>query len=375
MQLQFNMPFAAGAEADDALNELPARPAVYALFPPPREGTPLLPYLGRTSNLHRRLLRLLSVRRQNSRILNLRGLTARIEYEPVGSVFEGTWLLYRLNRHYFPRQFRDRMRLKPPALLKLKIQNRFPRCYPTRKIVRDGSLYYGPFPSLTAAERFAGEFLDFFKIRRCVEELSPDPSHPGCIYSQLNMCLAPCFAGCTDSQYQGEVQRVVEFLDSQGKSLLRTLQAERDEASEALEFERAAKAHQRIEKLNDIGRQRSELVRDLRDLHAVMILPGAEPKTVAFFRIVAGEIRGPAALSFDENIPNPVPLDGQLHQIMESLAAEKSRPATSPWEHVSLLARWFYSSFREGELVMLNSGQEIPHSRLVRVCRKVLSAD
>src|ERR1700733_8146088 len=110
MELQINMPFEAGAEGDDALDGLPARPAVYALFPPPREGVPLAPYLGRTSNLHRRLLRLLSVRRQNSRILNLRGLTARIAYRPVGSAFEGAWVLYKLNRHYFPRQYRDRMR-------------------------------------------------------------------------------------------------------------------------------------------------------------------------------------------------------------------------------------------------------------------------
>ena len=106
-------------------------------------------------------------------------------------------------------------------------------------MVKDGSLYYGPFPSMAVAERFAGEFLDFFKIRRCVEELNPDPSHPGCIYSQLHMCLAPCFAGCTDAEYQGEVQRVVEFLDSQGKSLLRSLEAERAQASESLEFEQA----------------------------------------------------------------------------------------------------------------------------------------
>jgi hypothetical protein len=48
-------------------------------------------------------------------------------------------------------------------------------------------------------------------------------------------------------------------------------------------------------------------------------------------------------------------------------------PAVPPWEHLSLLARWFYSSFREGELVMLNADQAIPHSRLIRICRKLLT--
>jgi len=376
MHLRFDTPFEAGTAAEDFLEIFPSRPAVFALFPASREGVPSVPYLGRTSDLHRRLARLLSPRRQNSKMLNLRELAVRIEYEPVGSAFEGTWLLYHLNRHYFPRQYRDRLRLKPPPLLKLKMQNRFPRCYPTRRLARDKSLYYGPFPSMAAAERFAGEFLDFFKIRRCVEELNPDPAHPGCIYSQLHMCLAPCFAGCTDAEYQGEVQRVVEFLDSQSKSLQRTLETERALASESLEFEQASKIHQRIEQLNELLRQRPDLVRNLRDLHAVMVLPGAGAKSVAFFRIIGGEIHGPSALSLDENVPNPTPLDRQLYHVMESLGGEANRPASPPlppWEHLGLLARWYYSSFRQGELVMLNPTQTIPHSRLIRICRKLLA--
>ena len=324
MHLRFTTPFEAGTDPDGFLERLPSCSAVFALFPAPREGVPSPPYLGRTRDLRRRLGRLLSLRRPSSKMLNLRELTARIEYETVGSAFEGTWLLYLLNRHHFSRQYRDRLRLKPPALLKLKMQNRFPRCYPTRRMVKDRSLYYGPFPSMSVAERFAGEFLDFFKIRRCVEELNPDPSHPGCMYSQLHMCLAPCFAGCTDGEYQSEVQRVVEFLDSQGKSLLHSLEEERAGASESLDFEQAAKIHQRVEKLNEVLRQRSDLVRNLRDLHAVMVLPGAEAKSVVFFRIIGGEIRGPAALSLDENVSNPTPLDRQLHDLMESLGGESS---------------------------------------------------
>src|SRR5208283_434967 len=119
----------------------------------------------------------------------------------------------------------------------------------------------------------------------------------------------------------GEVQRVVEFLDTQGKSLQRSLEAERAQASEALEFEQASKIHHRIEKLDEVLRLRSDLVRNLRDLHAVMVLPGAEAKSVVFFRVMGGEIRGPSVLSLDENVSTPVPLDRQLHELMESLSA------------------------------------------------------
>jgi excinuclease ABC subunit C len=42
--------------------------------------------------------------------------------------------------------------------------------------------------------------LDFFKMRRCVDDLHPDPAFPGCIYSEMKMCLAPCFKGCSDEE-------------------------------------------------------------------------------------------------------------------------------------------------------------------------------
>ena len=383
MRLTFARDFEADRADSAYFESFPSRPAVFALFPAPRTGQPSLPYLGRTHDLRRRLARLLSSPRRTSRILNLREIVARVEYTPVGSAFEGLWLLYLLNQRYFPGQYQKRLRLRPPALLKLKLQNRFPRCYPTRKIIDDQSLYFGPFQSQLAAEHFAGEFLDFFKIRRCVEELTPDPTHPGCIYSQMRMCLAPCFAGCTDAEYAAEVRNVVDFLNSGGQSLLRNLKTDREQAAESLEFEQAAKTHERIDKLNELLRRKGGLARSINILQGLIVLPGADPNSVAFFRVEAGRISGPSSLSLDENVPRPTPLDRQLHEIWEGLrvdgageapdAANGSNSASPAWEHLSLLARWYYSSFREGEFVMLDSGQTLPHARVIRLCRKLLA--
>jgi len=409
----------------------PRSPAVFALFFD--DAGSAQPYLSRTTNLHRRLVRLLGRREpggpstsapiaaaadattppgtpppRRSIMLSLRAVTRRISYQPVGSSFEARWLLYQLHRRYYPQAYRQRLRLRPPALLKVNLRNRFPRCYPTRRPSNDGSLYYGPFPSRAAAERFAAEFLDLFKIRRCVEDLNPDPSHPGCIYSQMQMCLAPCFQGCTDAEYHDELHRVTNSLDSEGQTLVRFLEAERQQASEQLEFEQAAKAHRRIEKVHEVLRLKPGLVRNLSDLHALILQRGAEPKSVAFFRIVAGELRGPVSLLLDDNVASPVPLDQQLRDLLDTLApAEPSRaggegkavkkvvsskteitetietiktnvltrraaPRVPPWEHLALLARWYYSSFREGELVMLPPSRSIPHARLIRICRKII---
>lgn len=397
MMLKNSVPFDPGV-AEEFFAALPREPAVFALWPEPAPGGKAQPYLSRTRNLRHRLERLLASPRPGLRRLNLNELARRVEYQCVGSAFEASWLVYQLNRAYYPRVYRQRLRLSPPALLKVNLRNRFPRCYPTRRMARDGSLYYGPFPSRAEAERFAGEFLDLFKIRRCVEDLNPDPSHPGCIYSQMRMCLAPCYAGCTDGDYQRELGRVVAFLDTEGNSLSGELESERGQASDSLNFEEAGRLHHRLDRVKEVLRKKPGLARNIADLNAVIVERGAEANSVVFFRVSAGELRGPATLLLDQKVASPVSLDEQMRLLLGSLApaSEASNPATGsagepetrselriarpnvsplpPWEHLALLARWYYSSFREGEFVLLGRGQEIPHARLIRLCRKLTSA-
>jgi excinuclease ABC subunit C len=381
--LEFSAPFDSSIETE--FSDFPSTPAVFALFSGDPVHSGSQPYLSYTRDLRRRLARLLHVPKSNSKWLNLRAVTRRIDFQSVGSTFEAQWLLFLLNRFYYPRLFRRRLRLRLPNLIKVNVRNRFPRCYVTVRMAQDGSLYYGPFPSRAAAERFAGDFLDLYKVRRCVPELDPDPSHPGCMYSQMKMCLAPCFMGCTDEEYREELKRALAFLDSEGGELVSELEAERDRASSQLQFEQAARAHRKLEKAREVIRLRPPLVREVTRLHAVLVLPARSERSIVFFRIISGEIRGPAVLSFQENVSSPVPLDQQIHQLLAPLAREEAKnstpdltraaqaPRLPAWEHLSLLARWYYSSFRIGEVVVLPPDGMLPHARLVRLCRKVMS--
>ena len=207
----------------------PAAPAVFLL----RSDDPQAePYVSKTANLRRRLQRLLGPPEQTRR-LNLRDRVRSIEYTATGSDFESGFLLYRVSAHRFPKTYADRLRMRFAPLIKLHMENEYPRASITTRLGRPGgrSLYYGPFASRTAAEKFANDSLDFFKMRRCVDDLHPDPQFPGCIYSEMKMCLAPCFKGCTDADYQAEVGRVQAYFDSGGDSLVREIAAQRDQAS------------------------------------------------------------------------------------------------------------------------------------------------
>src|SRR6202030_1043729 len=215
--------------------------------------------------------RLLIAPEAPSKRLNLRDVAASIRFRVTGSKFEQTLVMYQQAQKYFPDRYRSLLRLRPPALLKVNLRNEYPRGYVTRRIRADGGFYFGPFASRRAAEGFSESFLDIFKIRRCQIKIRRDPAFPGCIYSEMKMCLAPCFAGCSKEEYDEEVRRLVQFLDTSGGSFRGSLEHEREDASEALALERAATLHKKIDKLYDALRGSPELPRPIQDLSAVIL--------------------------------------------------------------------------------------------------------
>src|SRR5581483_5223848 len=261
---------------------VPAAPAVFLLS---GDDPAAEPYVSKTANLRRRLIRLLGKPDELSRKLNLRDRVRRIAYTPTGSDFESGFVLYKLLRQTFPKTYSQRLRLRFAPLIKLHMENEFPRASITTRMGRIGgkSLYYGPCASRTAAEKFANDALDLFKMRRCVDDLNPDPAFPGCIYSEMKMCLAPCFKGCTDEEYAAEVARVQEFFATGGRSLLRQIERQRDEASASLDFEGAAALHARFEKAKAVAAQLPEIVRQLEELNGVVVQPATEPDSVTLF--------------------------------------------------------------------------------------------
>ncbi len=277
------------------LAALPEKPGIFALFGADPKAEP---YLARTTNLRRRLKRFLDAKPTQTKRLRLTERVARIEYTATGSEFESTLALYNATNQAFGERARKRLHLYAPYFLRMTVKNRYPRVYVTNTITKSAaSSLYGPFPSRAAAERFCDEALNLFLLRRCYPDLDPDPAFPGCVYSEMKMCLAPCFKGCTDERYDEEAAKVEAFLATRGQSLLDELAKERDAASEELDFEKAAAVHSRIQKVEAVAALASEAVRPLAQMRAVLIQPAIQtddaPGRVALFQINAGVITGP----------------------------------------------------------------------------------
>jgi excinuclease ABC subunit C len=346
----------------DFFLQFPAGPAVFVL----RGAHPSAePYAGKTGNLRKRLQRLLSPPESQSRRLNLRHRVKQIEYTLTGSDFESVLLLYKTLRREFPRNYEKRLRLRPAPLVRMNLDNNYPRAYVTTRIGRltGRSAYYGPFRSRVAAEKFLNDSLDLFKMRRCTFELNPDPKFPGCVYSEMKMCLAPCFKGCTDEAYATEVARVQAFLDSCGESLIQELTTERDRLSGDLDFEAAAQQHGKIEKVKSIVSGANEIYQRLERLDAVIVQPSLEPKSVALFRFTKGEIAGPEHFPIEGEDPSQT-LETRLRLALEKLEGKGAGSARQFMEELAILKRWYYRSYKVGEIVFAKEDGRFPMRKL-----------
>jgi excinuclease ABC subunit C len=406
------------ADARSALTQLPSKPAVFALYGAEERDRP---YIGRTPNLRGRLERLLQPSAKYPRRLQLAGRVRRIAWQLTGSEFESLLLQFEMLEEAYGAKALERMHLRSPAFVRFLGGNPYPRITVThRPSLREAEWSYGPFASRAAAERFGEEALKLFLLRRCTDDLNPDPSHPGCVYSEMKMCLAPCYKGCTDERYAEEAAAVQNFLATRGESRLVELRGQRDVASANLEFEHAAALHTQVQKVEIVRALAPELVRSLNKLRAVILQPPAvgplapsAPATeVSVFLFENGRFRGPVGFStVGMRIQNeqsgssslfaqpmalePVPqeaaktpeeaaredtplltakvarsaLETRMESVLSELSAETASPsATARQGHLALLKRWYYrpEAKRTGEIFFPDAEERWPVKALLR---------
>lgn len=399
------------AEPRTALHQLPEKCAVFALYGAEAHAEP---YIGRTPNLRGRLERLLLPSAKHPRRLQLAGRVRSIQYRLTGSDFESLLLQFELLEKVYGPKSLERMHLGAPSFVRFLGSNRYPRVTVTnRPSLKEADWAYGPFASRAAAERFADEALKLFLLRRCTEELDPNPSHPGCVYSEMKMCLAPCYQGCTDERYAEEATSVERFLATRGDSRLVQLRTQRDEASAELEFEKAASLHAQVQRAEAVRALAPELVRPMNALQAVILQASAAPDEVSVFLYQDGRLRGPGAFSTLgmriqneqsgssslyaqpmalEAVPEPpaVPesqsapsadtqpgqpprlarglLESRLETVLAELAPGDPPTPTTRQGHLALLKRWYYRPEvkRPGEIFFPDQDGHWPIKSILR---------
>jgi excinuclease ABC subunit C len=135
---------------------------------------------------------------------------------------------------------------KQYVLFKLDKTSRYPRLFLTRKVVRDGSLYHGPFTSARSAREAMKAILAAFPLRRCKDAVFRNRTRP-CLYHSMKLCPAPCVGLVSQEEYAALVRQVEFFFAGRSRELTAALGKDMRCAAEALEFEKAAALRDRLE--------------------------------------------------------------------------------------------------------------------------------
>jgi len=251
-------------DLSEKVRQLPHKPGVYLY----KDRLNMIIYVGKARDLHKRVSQYFHPSRRMSADRKTRALiesiwdieTHTVKSEPEAILLEG-----RLIKEYRPRyniSFRDD---KHFLLVKVNLNDAFPRFQLTRIKKEDGHRYFGPFGNSTALRNTLNVIKKKFNLRSCRPAIPNERDFKHCLDHIIKQCSAPCVAKISQEGYLAKVKEACEFLEGQSSEMLQQIEDEMKKAAAALQFEKAAQLRNMLEDIKcttRVERQR-KFVRDI----------------------------------------------------------------------------------------------------------------
>jgi len=222
---------------DEKLKEIPSSPGVYLH----KDTAGKVIYVGKAKNLRSRVRSYFRARPFDRKTDALVGQITDFEFIVTDNEVEALILEATLVKQYKPRYNIKLQDDKSYPHLKLTINEPFPKVVITRRVQKDGALYFGPFLPASLARRTIDLINRTFQLRTCDIEIDGKAPRP-CLEYHIKRCLGPCVKGlCTPEQYQEAVRDVRLLLEGRNRELADALEGRMLEASDDLRYELAAK--------------------------------------------------------------------------------------------------------------------------------------
>ena len=180
--------------------------------------------------------------------------------------------------------------------IKVTLQDDYPRICMTRRVLRDGARYFGPFADVGAVHRTMKLMTQAFFIRPCRSMKVDRP----CLQYHMKRCLAPCCHLVSQTDYNRLVTRAVDVLEGRDAELIRELQEQMTTAAEAMEFEKAAVLRDQIQALKIIQEQQNVVI-ERGDLDVIGLAREAGQTGVQIYKIRGGKLLGRETFSLDNS--------------------------------------------------------------------------
>ena len=220
-------------DIEEELKKLPGKPGVYIMH----DKDDNIIYVGKAISLKNRVRQYFRKTNKTARIEKMVSLIDHFEYIVVDNEAEALILecnLIKKNRPKFNVLLKDD---KTYPYIKIDVKSEYPGVYYTRRVVNDGSKYFGPYANPGAAK----EMLDFIKERYKIHQCRTlkERTRP-CLNYHIGRCLAPCMGNVNKEEYRKQINEIIDLLEGKTDKVLKDLDIQMKEASQKMEYEKAA---------------------------------------------------------------------------------------------------------------------------------------
>lgn len=275
-------------ELTEKLKLLPDSPGVYIM----KNGAGDVIYVGKAISLRNRVRSYFQSSRNHSpKVISLVSQIADIDYILTDSEVEALILECNLIKKHRPRYNVRLVDDKSYPYVKLTLDEKFPRVFITRRIVRDGARYYGPFTDAGALKETLNLLRRVFPLRTCKQKSVEGRKRP-CLNYHIRRCLAPCSGNVDPKEYAELVGGISLFLDGRQEDLVKGLTAEMEKAAGNLDFERAAALRDQVKALEKVAARQKIVLPDRVDRDVVALARGGEVVSVVIFFVRGGKLIG-----------------------------------------------------------------------------------
>ena len=231
---------------EEELKKLPHKPGVYVM----KDKDDNIIYVGKAISLKNRVRQYFRKNNKTERIKKMVSLIDHFEYIVVDNEAEALILecnLIKKNRPKFNVLLKDD---KTYPYIKVDLASDYPGVFITRRIIKDGSKYFGPYANPGAAKEMVNLIKEKYKIRQC--RTLKERNRP-CLNYHINKCLAPCMGYVTKEEYRKQIDEIIDLLEGKTDKLIKELNLEMKEASKKLDFEKAAYLRDKIQAIERVS--------------------------------------------------------------------------------------------------------------------------
>ncbi len=275
---------------EEELKKLPAQPGVYLMH----DARDEIIYVGKAVSLKNRVRQYFqSSRNKTAKIEQMVSRIARFEYIITDSELEALVLECNLIKEYRPRYNTMLKDDKSYPYIKVTVGEPFPRVLFSRQMKKDKSRYFGPYTSAGAVKDTIDLIHKLYRIRTCSRSLPKDTGKERpCLNYHIKQCDAPCQGYISQEAYRENVEQAVEFLNGKYDRILKRLEKDMMDASDAMDYEKAIEYRDLLNSVKKVAQKQKITSSSMDDRDVIAMARDGEDAVVQVFFIREGKLIG-----------------------------------------------------------------------------------